>query len=442
MSRKNEEVELAPGVFYKREKTPPNETDEDRESRHGRNAQRRYRVRKKHGIAAPKKRQNTLPVKKTDEELGITTRVEPGLKKGCVIVTEIDTGVEYLKENTPENESREDRKKRKRRNTNRRSRARNPEKHRESSRRSDAKRAHKRKRSNLSPAEYAKVHENNLRATKKYREIHREELRNKDYVKYWEDPEASRSRAQDYYWEHPEERREYAHERRQEKIEERGKEFLDEEAERLREYRKTEKWSDHLERRKENHNRLWSNHKDGAKKRNMNNDLSRDAHADMMFQPCEYCGTEFSRGIDRVDNDKGYTPENSVTCCARCNMMKWTMSAEDFILVCKHLAKEEKEPHDLPYFRTGRRSYIDYKHCAKRKYLDFEMDEEYFVEMVKQPCHYCRKVNSSGIDRIDNNKGYVHGNMTPCCSTCNYMKKDLTEEVFLSHAKKIASCCS
>lgn len=30
----------------------------------------------------------------------------------------------------------------------------------------------------------------------------------------------------------------------------------------------------------------------------------------------------FYNGIDRLDNTKGYTPENSVACCKHCNSLK------------------------------------------------------------------------------------------------------------------------
>lgn len=40
---------------------------------------------------------------------------------------------------------------------------------------------------------------------------------------------------------------------------------------------------------------------------------------------CIYCSRElpeFGHGIDRKDNDIGYTLENSVPCCAECNSLK------------------------------------------------------------------------------------------------------------------------
>ena len=65
-------------------------------------------------------------------------------------------------------------------------------------------------------------------------------------------------------------------------------------------------------------------------------------------KPCKYCGKSSSNvlnyrgikntllkvkynGIDRVDSSKGYTMDNCVTCCYRCNYMKSNMSTEEFL---------------------------------------------------------------------------------------------------------------
>ena len=52
---------------------------------------------------------------------------------------------------------------------------------------------------------------------------------------------------------------------------------------------------------------------------------------------CIYCGeNEKSRGIDRVDNSKGYIKENSAPCCRICNYMKKAMSKQEFM---NHISK-------------------------------------------------------------------------------------------------------
>lgn len=51
----------------------------------------------------------------------------------------------------------------------------------------------------------------------------------------------------------------------------------------------------------------------------------------IVSSPCTYCGDNINNGIDRVENDKGYTKENSVSCCRFCNFMKKNWTKEFFI---------------------------------------------------------------------------------------------------------------
>ena len=81
--------------------------------------------------------------------------------------------------------------------------------------------------------------------------------------------------------------------------------------------------------------------------------ISFEVFSHLSKSPCKYCGLEYSKeigdrlsespkqkrlsdhilrcnGIDRVDSSKGYTEENSVSCCKHCNIAKNTMSEDDF----------------------------------------------------------------------------------------------------------------
>lgn len=46
---------------------------------------------------------------------------------------------------------------------------------------------------------------------------------------------------------------------------------------------------------------------------------------------CFYCGSLGPNGIDRVDNSKGYTVENTVSCCWPCNRAKMDLTPKEFI---------------------------------------------------------------------------------------------------------------
>lgn len=83
----------------------------------------------------------------------------------------------------------------------------------------------------------------------------------------------------------------------------------------------------------------------------LNFDLSFEDFIKITQLPCYYCGTERSNkndplrdngqpattgafyynGIDRVDNAKGYSLDNCVSCCRQCNCSKSNYSKEEFI---------------------------------------------------------------------------------------------------------------
>jgi hypothetical protein len=62
--------------------------------------------------------------------------------------------------------------------------------------------------------------------------------------------------------------------------------------------------------------------------------LSFEEYCELVVdKPCHYCGSmvvQMGSGLDRVDNDYGYSAENCVPCCYHCNVMKSNQTLEDF----------------------------------------------------------------------------------------------------------------
>lgn len=78
----------------------------------------------------------------------------------------------------------------------------------------------------------------------------------------------------------------------------------------------------------------WSAHKRNCQRNGRNNELNETQFYHLCKQPCVYCNKAaqpFLNGVDRVENEYGYTLRNSIPCCAPCNFMKGKMSAKDFI---------------------------------------------------------------------------------------------------------------
>lgn len=71
-----------------------------------------------------------------------------------------------------------------------------------------------------------------------------------------------------------------------------------------------------------------------AKKYGHEVELSLEYHTALTANPCRYCGGFTAGmdhvGVDRVDNSKGYTIENSAPCCRACNLMKGAQSLEEW----------------------------------------------------------------------------------------------------------------
>lgn len=82
-------------------------------------------------------------------------------------------------------------------------------------------------------------------------------------------------------------------------------------------------------------------YKASARKRGLSFTLDMNI-ARVLFQSvCFYCGISTqSRGIDRLDNDVGYTDDNCVAACWECNKAKGTMNYVNFVEMCKRVGKE------------------------------------------------------------------------------------------------------
>lgn len=62
--------------------------------------------------------------------------------------------------------------------------------------------------------------------------------------------------------------------------------------------------------------------KSAQKRRGKEWAIPRELFAKLILMPCTYCGGPLptsAAGLDRLDNSKGYTPENVTPCCAICN---------------------------------------------------------------------------------------------------------------------------
>lgn len=80
----------------------------------------------------------------------------------------------------------------------------------------------------------------------------------------------------------------------------------------------------------------------GAKRRNLDFNLDIEEFDEITKKRCVYCGeysesiNEMFCGLDRIDSNKGYTKDNIVPCCWKCNNMKGALTTQEF---SKHIKK-------------------------------------------------------------------------------------------------------
>lgn len=85
---------------------------------------------------------------------------------------------------------------------------------------------------------------------------------------------------------------------------------------------------------------LFRTTKYGAKKKGNEFLLTKEQFEKLISKPCKYCGEIIERrGIDRIDNNLGYTLENSAPCCKMCNYMKRDYKLEEFLNHIKKIAR-------------------------------------------------------------------------------------------------------
>ena len=172
--------------------------------------------------------------------------------------------------------------------------------------------------------------------------------------------------------------------------------------------------------------RYYKEYINSAIKRNYEFLLNFEEFSELVIKPCYYCQyykESETNGIDRVDNSKGYTKENTVPCCEKCNNMKNVYHPHFFIEKCRIIGNSEFPDSEFYkkweqyYLRTTYINYTTYKRtAAEKRNLFFEITQDQWDYLTRQPCYLCgyKQMNGIGLDRVDNSvRGYTFANLRP-----------------------------
>lgn len=92
-----------------------------------------------------------------------------------------------------------------------------------------------------------------------------------------------------------------------------------------------------------------------------------------------------------------------------------------------------------------------YKRHACTKGVSYALTDRQALNIMRKPCHYCGVGCSNfmrlsgpqqgflytGIDRRNNDVGYLPRNCVPCCSLCNRAKSTRAEKEFIAWARRL-----
>jgi len=112
------------------------------------------------------------------------------------------------------------------------------------------------------------------------------------------------------------------------------------------------------------------------------------------------------------------------------------------------LLQKIRKPKGRAAFNT---CYGRYKQSAEYRGKPFNLSKGEAEVLFKSHCYYCGSPPKTvvknlrgngdyiytGIDRIDNSKGYTVDNCVPCCKYCNYSKGNRSKEEFILWVTKV-----
>jgi len=203
-----------------------------------------------------------------------------------------------------------------------------------------------------------------------------------------------------------------------------------------------------------NKHAIWNHYVKGAKKRDINFTLKKNTFNELILNPCFYCNYIQEgevNGIDRIDNNKGYTDDNVVTCCQTCNEAKGSQHPQEFIdkMNSIYLFNKENKVIDSVIIEKWKTTYLskstpkftNYAKSANTRNIQFKITEKEFNSLVTNKCYLCglesSEINRNGIDRFNNDEGYFIENCRPCCGHCNLLKKDISHEKIIIISEKV-----
>jgi hypothetical protein len=166
----------------------------------------------------------------------------------------------------------------------------------------------------------------------------------------------------------------------------------------------------------------------------------------MKFKKCSKCSLEkdvlkFAKDKNRTDGRYPYCKE----CIKKISRDRYLKNKESILKRNKKWKEdnneyylEQQRKYHKRWSQTIKGKFVQYKSAAKQRNYMFEISIKEFSMFWQNPCYYCDSpIETIGIDRINNDKGYIIENIVSCCRICNRAKDILKKEQYIEHCKKV-----
>ncbi len=189
----------------------------------------------------------------------------------------------------------------------------------------------------------------------------------------------------------------------------------------------------------------------GAVDRGYEMNIDFDTFSKLILEECHYCGHKTEgevNGIDRVDNSIGYSIENCVTSCWKCNRLKYIYNKDFFIEKCRLISMGNMAEKSFfstwkqYYTRSCYKQFSAYIKEATSRNLPVEITQDQWERITRSPCYLCgyQSAKGIGLDRLDNAvRSYTFTNSRACCGSCNNMKGEFSLEDLIEQCKRVVA---
>jgi hypothetical protein len=144
-----------------------------------------------------------------------------------------------------------------------------------------------------------------------------------------------------------------------------------------------------------------------------------------------------------------HTPPNPANSFLRSRAKRAAKDIDGYLQHNANVMKNwrDRNPEKMEEANRKRRESLEahykiYQRSARLKKLKFEFSEEEFKELVVKPCYYCNIIDEKGfggIDRMNQQVGYIQSNSVSCCAMCMWMKGSLDSATFIKRTRHIHS---